>query len=396
MQRISTYWKCQIAGWAIYLTIAFVFGLLSGGIDSTTLLKAVLQFGIAGIISTHVMRTVLLKMRIVEKSLKIQVLYLFCLTLCFSIFLMALFYFIELTIGFFIKMNMNTYGIFFIRASVTILIWNLIYFTYHHIEKSPGEQIEKIHIENELKVQKLESEKTKQLQQRAIELEVQALRSQMNPHFIFNCLNAINSFILQNEAQIASAYLVKFSDLIRKVLEHSQKKFISLGEELDYMELYIQLEQLRLNYCFTFRIDCDSSVDMDEVMISPLLLQPFVENAIWHGLMPKAGNGLLRIAINRDRDTLVCAIEDNGVGRQKAAEMNKRQKEKTPLGLRITEERIALLCEQETRRKDSLIILDLKNDKGKSNGTKVIVQIPVVNQSTVVVGEAKQNVQVSV
>src|SRR4029079_17085406 len=112
--------------------------------------------------------------------------------------------------------------------------------------------------------------------------------------------------------------------------------------------------------------------------------------------MPKAGNGLLRIAINRDRDTLVCAIEDNGVGRQKAAEMNKRQKEKTPLGLRITEERIALLCEQETRRKDSLIILDLKNDKGKSNGTKVIVQIPVVNQSTVVVGEAKQNVQVSV
>ena len=174
--------------------------------------------------------------------------------------------------------------------------------------------------ENELTIQKLESEKKQSdLQQQATELEMQALRAQMNPHFIFNCLNAINGFILTNDSETAAGYLTKFSRLIRMVLNNSQRKFISLEEDLETLELYLYMEKLRFTNNFQYKINCDDSVDALSIFIPPMLLQPFAENAIWHGLMQKEGDGELLIDLHREENILHCTITDNGVGREKAS-----------------------------------------------------------------------------
>jgi LytS/YehU family sensor histidine kinase len=211
----------------------------------------------------------------------------------------------------------------------------------------------------------------------------------MNSNFIFTCLNAINNFILQNETEAASGYLIKFSELIRKVLDHSQKKYISLGEELDTMELYIQLEQLRLNNHFAYHIICDPAIDMDEVMVPPLLFQPFVENAIWHGLMHQKEKGKVSITISQDHQYLLCMIEDNGIGRQKAAEINKNRRGANSLGLKITQDRIALMS-NEALQENSLTITDLKNSDGESLGTRVAIKIPLIKESLPEAGPGKR------
>jgi sensor histidine kinase YesM len=175
-------------------------------------------------------------------------------------------------------------------------IWNLIYFSYHYVEKSRKEQIENIRLENKFKVEKLESEKIKaELQQQKTELEMQALRAQMNPHFIFNSLNSINRFILQNNKAPASEYLTKFSKLIRMILNSSANEAVSLAEDLEALRLYLELESLRYDNKFKYKIECDPEMDADHIQVPPMLMQPFVENAIWHGLMNKEGAGHLWI-----------------------------------------------------------------------------------------------------
>ena len=138
-----------------------------------------------------------------------------------------------------------------------------------------------------MQLQKLESQK------QLSELEMQALRAQMNPHFIFNCLSSINRFILKNETEEASDYLTKFSRLIRMVLNNSKKAFISLGRRTGKLRLYLDMERLRFKNSFDYSITYKNSVDVENIFIPPLLLQPFAENAIWHGLMHKQENGFL-------------------------------------------------------------------------------------------------------
>lgn len=229
---------------------------------------------------------------------------------------------------------------------------------------------EKLRLENELKEQQLANErKQAELQKQTSELEMQALRSQMNPHFIFNCLNSINRFILKNETETASDYLTKFSKLIRLVLNNSQHKYITLNEELDCLELYIQLEQLRFKNLFRYKIKCDEEADAEEILVPPLLLQPFVENAIWHGLMHKEGAGNLDICLQLKNEILECIIKDDGVGRKTTLELSSKSATKhKSLGLQITKDRMALL-------EDSVQILDLYDDKGSAAGTKVTLKI---------------------
>jgi LytS/YehU family sensor histidine kinase len=199
--------------------------------------------------------------------------------------------------------------------------------------------------ENELQLQKLESEKKQEeLQHKATELEMQALRAQMNPHFIFNCLSSINRFILKNESEAASDYLTKFSRLIRMVLTHSKQSFISLDDELEMLRLYLEMERLRFKYSFDYNINFKNEIEPENIFIPPLLLQPFAENAIWHGMMNKEGQGHLTISLSQQNNELSCLIEDNGVGRAKAAELkSKSAVKKKSLGLQITKERLALL-----------------------------------------------------
>jgi len=176
------------------------------------------------------------------------------------------------------------------------------------------------------------------------EVEMKALRSQINPHFIFNCLNSIHHYMHSNDLKLAGEYLVKFSQLIRHVLETSYSRMITLGDDLQALRLYIQLEQLRLNHSFDFVINTDDFSDLDSVNIPPMLIQPFVENSIWHGLNHRGAGGMIRIKVTRDNDMLKCTIEDNGYEKtEKASNDLSMMVKKTSLGMSLIQERLEVV-----------------------------------------------------
>ena len=226
--------------------------------------------------------------------------------------------------------------------------------------------------------EKLQHERTQaELKQQSAELEMQALRAQMNPHFIFNCLNSINSFILNNETEPASDYLTKFSRLIRMVLVNSKSRLISMEDELDMLKLYLGMERLRFKNRFDYSIRFDSSVEAGNIFMPPLMIQPFVENAIWHGLMNKsdAEKGYLEIAFSMEGATLVCSITDNGIGRKAAGEINSRSVSKQKsMGLKITKERLAS-GHGNPEGEGSFEFEDLFDGDGRAAGTRVILRI---------------------
>jgi len=230
------------------------------------------------------------------------------------------------------------------------------------------------------KNEKLKNEKIQtELQQRTVELEMQALRAQMNPHFIFNCLSSINRFIFKNDNKPASDYLTRFSRLIRMVLMNSSRKLITLEDELEMLRLYLDLERLRFKDAFDYSITTTNIVDAGAVFIPPLLLQPFCENAVWHGLMHKESKGHLNIiisqVINENEKVLHCVIEDDGVGREKAAEMKSKSAEsEKSLGLKITTERLALL-NQENNFSTFYKIENVLNENNEVAGTRVQLKI---------------------
>ena len=225
-------------------------------------------------------------------------------------------------------------------------------------------------------MQQLENEKKHaELLRRTSELEMQALRAQMNPHFIFNCLSSINRFILKNETEAASDYLTRFSRLIRMVLVHSQEPLITVEDELEILRLYLDMEQLRFKDAFDYKIIFTNRVDTGSVFIPSLLLQPFCENAIWHGLMHKEKKGNLQVALSMEDHVLHCTITDDGIGRKMAAEMNSKSTEKNKsLGLKITRERLALL-NGEKGITTSYEISDIQDEEGNVAGTRVDLRI---------------------
>ena len=228
---------------------------------------------------------------------------------------------------------------------------------------------ERIRMQKNFEIHQLESDK------KQVELEMQALRAQMNPHFIFNCLSSINRFILKNETKIASSYLTRFSRLMRLVLMNSQKSLIALEDELQMLGLYLEMERLRFKNSFDYGITFLNVIDSDNIFIPPLLLQPFCENAIWHGLMHKEGQGRLDIELSMQDNILNCTIADNGVGREKAEKMNSKTAEKEKsMGLKITTERLALL-NKEKGLHTFYEIDDLKDESGNATGTRVILKI---------------------
>ena len=239
---------------------------------------------------------------------------------------------------------------------------------------------DKLRLENDFEIQQLENEKKQaELHQRTVELEMQALRAQMNPHFIFNCLSSINRFIFKNDNKLASDYLTRFSRLIRMVLMHSQKKLIPLEDELEMLRLYLDLERLRFKDAFDYSITTTNIVDAGAIFIPPLLLQPFCENAVWHGLMHKESQGHLNVIISEviteDDKLLHCMIEDDGIGRDKASEMKSKSAEsQKSLGLKITTERLALL-NQENNFSTFYKIEDIHNENGEVGGTRVQLKI---------------------
>ena len=232
--------------------------------------------------------------------------------------------------------------------------------------------------ENELQIQKLETAKAgAELMQQRSELEMKALRAQMNPHFIFNCLNSINRFIIRNDAGKAAGYLTKFAKLIRMVLENSGQAFIPLEEELNSLKLYLDLEAIRFENPFSYEIHGED-IDQAMVMIPSLLIQPFVENAIWHGLHPRtAKGGFIRIDLNLENNILHCAITDNGVGRS-VSQYNKLNGGGSgkSMGIDLTRRRLQLANTLQQENVD-VSILDLKDEAGNNAGTSVQIHITV-------------------
>ncbi|WP_339712224.1 histidine kinase [uncultured Kriegella sp.] len=200
-------------------------------------------------------------------------------------------------------------------------------------------------------------------------LALKSLRSQMNPHFIFNALNSVNNYIAKSDERSANRYLSEFSTLMRTVLENSEEDFISLSKELSLLELYTKLEHTRFPDKFDYKITIDEKVHVTDFQIPPMLLQPYVENAIWHGLRYKADKGSLKIHVKQiDATSLVITIEDNGIGRAKSAELKtKNQRKQKSKGMGNIKKRIAILNDM-YKNKIEVDIIDLAN----GTGTKVV------------------------
>ena len=218
----------------------------------------------------------------------------------------------------------------------------------------------------------VEKQKEAELNLQVSDTEMKALRAQMNPHFIFNSLNSISDYIVKNDTKAADEYLIKFAKLMRMILENSEQKNVTLAEDLDALELYMQLEALRLKNRFTYNIKIDDALDKDSTLVPPLILQPFVENSIWHGIAGKNGEGHITIAIKKEGTMINCIVEDNGVGRWDKNDVNdlKNSSGKRSLGMKITKERIDII--NKTKKTNAVVtVTDLEQ------GIRVEVKLPL-------------------
>lgn len=221
-----------------------------------------------------------------------------------------------------------------------------------------------------------EARLTTDFNKRLADVELTALRAQMNPHFLFNALNSIRHHVLNSRPDEADRYLSKFARLIRLILDHSDQRSVPLAEELQAVRLYLELEASRFDDKFSFHIQVDPAVDTSTTMIPPMLIQPYLENAIWHGLMQKEEGGELILRIARDGQRLRIEVEDDGIGRAKAAEIKSRSAlKKRSMGMSITQQRLAMIEKQQGIRCD-LQVQDLVLPDGEPGGTRITLMIP--------------------
>ena len=206
-----------------------------------------------------------------------------------------------------------------------------------------------------------------------IELEAKALRAQMNPHFIFNSMNSIKSLINKNENDKAASYLTTFSKLIRTLFQNSDKREISLYEELETCKFYTQLEKMRFGDKVEFVFNVDEAIDLKDFKVPALILQPFIENAIWHGLIPKETGGIVTISVKKNDGAIQCIIDDNGIGREQSKQF-KPLYEATyqSKGIGLTQSRLEL-DKLLNEREDAILIIDKEDESGQSEGTRVII-----------------------
>lgn len=226
---------------------------------------------------------------------------------------------------------------------------------------------------SQMQKQLLEAEMQKAKHERELlELEARALRAQMNPHFIFNCMNSIKALIQNDEKQRAIDYLTTFSKLIRTLFNNSDKRQISLHDELETCKLYTQLEAMRLSGRLSYNFDVDQNLDLKSVMVPALIIQPFIENAIWHGIAPRE-RGEVNVRVSGSDEKIVCAVDDNGIG----IELSRRSKPSLPLfhqsrGISLSQARLDLEGALSERNASVSIINKQENDV--ATGTTVVIE----------------------
>ena len=226
------------------------------------------------------------------------------------------------------------------------------------------------------RVKSREEAKT-QINKMMAEYQLTALQAQMNPHFIFNAINSIQGYILQKDENQAYNYLAKFSKLIRMVLNNSEQKILSLQQELETLELYIQLEQLRFENKFEYQLHIDEGIDTQELFVPAMLIQPYVENAIWHGLMNLENRkGILQLNISCKNHELQIEVEDNGVGRAFVKEENRTRSHKS-MGMQLGEKRLMMINQLQDFENARVFVTDLYDENGHARGTRINIHIPI-------------------
>ncbi|MFT4666050.1 MAG: ligand-binding sensor domain-containing protein [Polaribacter sp.] len=252
----------------------------------------------------------------------------------------------------------------------------LAYFAYFLLLSSISYFIYKNRINQ---IQKAEAFKHKEIKYKQLvaETETAVLRLQMNPHFIFNSMNSISRYILEKDIDTAHSYLARFAKLMRMILELAKEPFLTIAQELELLKLYLETEAMRFEDQVTYSFNVDDKIDPYEDFIPTMILQPFIENAIWHGLAQKKGTKTITISFEKEEDHLILSVEDNGIGRQAASKIKKDMPSHESKALAITRKRLKLFGEAESAN-TKLDIIDLKGEFNNSIGTKVIIQIPII------------------
>ena len=250
--------------------------------------------------------------------------------------------------------------IFGFSAILLVLIYWLYRINIKKIEKRNQLVLDKINLEKNVNKSKLK-----------------AIKSQMNPHFFYNALNTLQSFILSNEKRLAIDYLSKFSNLTRTILEMTEKDFISISEEVKTLQLYLDIEKGRFDEDFSYEIQVGKNIDQESIKIPTMLLQPYVENAVKHGLLHKQGDKKVIISFETQNNELLISIDDNGIGRQKSNELNQiKNKNHQSFATEALQNRIDLLNEY-NHKNISLKIIDKQNQQNQPTGTLVEIIIPI-------------------
>ncbi len=271
------------------------------------------------------------------------------------------------------------YQTWWFKTAIGIVLITAVYAFYR--QRLLKERVKRVADKRAAELQQREAElkqiKT-EFEKQLAETEMAALRSQMNPHFIFNVLNSINKYILDKDRNVASDYLVQFSRLIRLTLENSKAAKVPLQNDLEALRLYIEMEKLRFGDKFTYSIDVEKNMDLFYLHIPALLIQPYVENAIWHGLMQRDTPGCLLVKVTQPEENLIkVLVQDNGIGRVRAQEIkSKSATAHKSYGLQITSDRIKIVNSLHGIRA-TVAVEDLYDAAQQAAGTKVTLVIPV-------------------
>lgn len=257
------------------------------------------------------------------------------------------------TVNIFINTPFWKNGLFWL-AVVLVLFFSIFFFLQRRNKEKQQAAVEKVVTEKKLS-----------------ELEMQALKAQINPHFVFNCLNSIKGFLFEEDFKQADKYLDKFSELLRSTLDNSSSSLIALEEEIKYLDNYLQLEKLRFDDKFTYKVLVEEGIDKRSIFVPAMLLQPYVENAIRHGIRHLENKqGLLQISVTASGDGIQCSIDDNGIGREKAVQLrNALHTEYQSRGMQISKRRAELYNIEEA-------IVDKKDATGHAAGTTILLTIP--------------------
>jgi sensor histidine kinase YesM len=367
LKHLSLYWKSQLLGWTIFTVVVFIFNALVYH-DTLTFLPFGITMLILGLALSHLLKKLIKKLRILKRSFKSQVVLLLALAILFSMLGTLGWMLIMIAIGLW-KIegnNMNAWIADFFEeyffnlfpVLLTFCGWVLIYFLFHYVRG--------VRKEERLKI-KYKLERT--------ELEAKALRAQMNPHFVFNCLNSIKSLIQEDQKDKSIVYLTTFSKLIRTLFNNADKKEITLYDEIETCKLYLQLEAMRFDAKFSYAVNVESNIDLKSIYVPALIIQPFIENSIWHGIVPKETDGYVNLSVTEKDGAVKIVVDDNGIGRE-ASKLNKAVSRIThqSKGVNLTQSRLKLdnLLQ---RRQAQLETIDKKDDKGMASGTTVILKI---------------------